>query len=93
MKLPDAIKIMVSLDAQSLLDNIEKRGLLWKKGPIIVAITQYAEKWQAAEARAERAEKALREIRDMSHDSDKGYKMKLIAYYALTPKTGEDENA
>lgn len=47
---------------------------------------KYAEKWQEAEQRAERYEKALKLIRDMDHISPDAYAMKLKAYWALTPK-------
>lgn len=55
---------------------------------------KYAEKWQAAEVRAERAEKALNLIAQMSDPGDYWVaicKMKSIAVEALTPKQGSDE--
>lgn len=62
---------------------------------------KYAEKWQSAEARAERAEKALTKIVSLScNGSERNtiLEMKSIAsmavaknHEALTPKTGEDD--
>lgn len=50
-------------------------------------------KWQEAEQRADRYEKALREIRDMDHTNPDAYAMKLKAYWALTHKTSSDGSA
>lgn len=59
-----------------------------------IAGEHYAEKWQEAEERAERAEKALNLIAQFSDPGDHWIaicKMKSIAVDALTPKTGSDE--
>lgn len=58
------------------------------------AAGKYAEKWQAAEQRADRYEKALNLISQMSDPGDYWVaicKMKSIAADALTPKTVSDE--
>lgn len=52
---------------------------------------KYAALWQAAEEKAARYEKALKEITELHQSVSGAYQMIEIANKALTPKTGEDE--
>lgn len=54
---------------------------------------KYAEKWQEAEARADRYEKALKEIYGHAGFVPHKHEMITIAREALTPKTSIDDTA
>lgn len=56
-----------------------------------IGAEKYAEKWQAAEARAERYYKALKEILCMTPTVTGANNMRYIARQAITPKTSTDE--
>ena len=88
-KLSEDIKHEIEQKAQQYFEAMPDilPYIAWRSGA-----TEYAEKWQAAIARAERAEKALREICGeggqlipAKHD------MIAIAREALTPKQAGDE--
>lgn len=93
--------------AQKRCDDFEGKKHLHRKTLLMYAhqsgATGYAEKWQAAEARAERMEKALREIKFKATSAIFPHlpvetvaaqvciEIEQLATETLTPKTGTDE--
>lgn len=82
-------------EATLLLDPLLEWGQSQKDIPLGRSIThevlRRAKLYTEAEQRADRYEKALKEIRDMDHTNPDAYAMKLKAYWALTPKPSTDD--
>lgn len=88
-------------EAKLLLDPLLEWGQAQKDIPLGISITseilRRAKLWQAAEAKAARYEKALKEIINQANFSpgnswqDIAFQMKCVATDALTPKTSTDD--
>lgn len=99
--LNEQLKELIKREADALYDHLNEKaqevdsydfGLPManrQTRPIVECLSQYAEKLQEAEVKADRYEKALKDITNTA--SMDGYVLKKIAAKALTPKAGSDE--